>query len=39
VLDEPRHPYTRALLMAVPRRGWKPVRSRFLETQTLEEKP
>ena len=39
VLDEPRHPYTRALLMAVPRRGWKPVRSRFLETQTLEEEP
>ena len=39
VLDEPQHPYTRALLMAVPRRGWKPVRSRFLEAQSQEEEP
>jgi ABC-type oligopeptide transport system ATPase subunit len=36
VLDEPEHPYTRALLSAVPRRGWKPVRSRFLEEQSPE---
>jgi ABC-type glutathione transport system ATPase component len=34
VLDEPEHPYTRALLSAVPRRGWKPVRSRLLEEQS-----
>ena len=39
VLDEPQHPYTRALLMAVPRRGWKPVRSHFLDAQTQEEEP
>jgi ABC-type oligopeptide transport system ATPase subunit len=36
VLDEPADPYTRALLSAVPRRGWKPVRSRFLEEQSTE---
>jgi oligopeptide transport system ATP-binding protein len=36
VLDEPEHPYTRALLSAVPRRGWKPVRSRLLEEQSPE---
>ena len=36
VLDEPEHPYTRALLSAVPRRGWKPVRSRQLEEQSPE---
>jgi oligopeptide transport system ATP-binding protein len=28
VLDTPQDPYTQTLLMAVPRRGWKPVRSR-----------
>jgi ABC-type oligopeptide transport system ATPase subunit len=33
------HPYTRALLMAVPRRGWKPVHSRFIEEQPQEEDP
>ncbi len=32
VLDDPQHPYTRALLRAVPRRGWKPVRTRFADT-------
>jgi peptide/nickel transport system ATP-binding protein len=36
VLDEPEHPYTQALLSAVPRRGWRPVRSRFLEEQSPE---
>ena len=36
VLDDPEHPYTRALLSAVPRRGWRPVRSRFLEEQSPE---
>jgi ABC-type oligopeptide transport system ATPase subunit len=36
VLDEPEHPYTQALLSAVPRRGWKPVRSRLLEEQSPE---
>jgi len=28
VLDDPQHPYTKALLSAVPRRGWKPTRRR-----------
>ena len=27
VLDDPQHPYTQTLLKAVPRQGWKPVRS------------
>ena len=26
VLDDPQHPYTKTLLNAVPRRGWKPTR-------------
>ena len=29
VLDAPEHDYTKALLSAVPRRGWKPVRTRL----------
>jgi len=28
VLDHPQHPYTKALLSAVPRRGWRPTRRR-----------
>jgi ABC-type oligopeptide transport system ATPase subunit len=28
VLDHPENPYTKALLSAIPRQGWKPVRSR-----------
>jgi ABC-type glutathione transport system ATPase component len=28
VLDDPQHPYTKTLLGAVPRRGWKPRRTR-----------
>lgn len=28
VLDTPKDPYTQTLLLAVPRRGWKPTRSR-----------
>jgi oligopeptide transport system ATP-binding protein len=39
VLDDPQHPYTKALLMAVPRRGWKPVRTRFLDSMTADLEP
>jgi oligopeptide transport system ATP-binding protein len=36
VLDDPQHPYTKALLLAVPRRGWKPVRTRFLDSMSAD---
>jgi len=39
VLDDPQHPYTKALLMAVPRRGWKPVRTRFLDAMSADLEP
>jgi ABC-type oligopeptide transport system ATPase subunit len=34
VLDDPQHPYTQALLRAVPHRGWKPVRTRFVDARS-----
>ena len=33
VLDHPEHPYTKALLSAVPHQGWKPVRSHAADDQ------
>ncbi len=33
VLDDPQDPYTKALLAAVPRPGWKPVRTRFVNEE------
>jgi oligopeptide transport system ATP-binding protein len=33
VLDRPEHPYTAALLSAVPHQGWKPVRSQVADDQ------
>ena len=37
VLDQPEDPYTRALLSAAPRPGWKPVRSRSKSRQARHE--
>jgi len=39
VLDDPQHPYTKALLLAVPRRGWKPVRTRLLDSMSADLAP
>jgi len=39
VLDDPRHAYTKALLLAVPRRGWKPVRTRLLDSMSADPAP
>ena len=39
VLDDPQHPYTRALLLAVPRRGWKPVRTGLLDLPSADVAP
>jgi len=39
VLDEPEHEYTKALLSAVPRRGWRPVRTRLLDAMSADLAP
>jgi len=39
VLDRPEHPYTKALLSAVPRPGWKPRRSLTAEASGAAEAP
>lgn len=39
VLDAPEHDYTKALLSAVPRRGWKPVRTRLLDVMSADLAP
>jgi oligopeptide/dipeptide ABC transporter ATP-binding protein len=39
VLDRPEHPYTQALLSAVPRRGWRPVRTRLLDSVSADLSP
>jgi ABC-type oligopeptide transport system ATPase subunit len=37
VLDQPQHVYTKTLLSAVPRQGWKPVRSRVADDECASE--
>ena len=39
VLDDPQAPYTKALLLAVPRRGWKPVRTGLLDSLSADLAP
>jgi peptide/nickel transport system ATP-binding protein len=39
VLDHPEHPYTQALLSAVPRRGWRPVRTHLLDSVSADLAP
>jgi oligopeptide transport system ATP-binding protein len=39
VLDDPQHAYTKALLRAVPRRGWKPVRTGLLDSLSTDAPP
>jgi ABC-type glutathione transport system ATPase component len=39
VLDAPEHAYTKALLSAVPRRGWRPVRSLLLDSMSADLSP
>jgi ABC-type oligopeptide transport system ATPase subunit len=39
VLDDPQHTYTKALLLAVPRRGWKPVRTGLLDSLSADLAP
>jgi ABC-type glutathione transport system ATPase component len=39
VLDDPQHTYTKALLLAVPRPGWKPVRTGLLDSPSADLAP
>jgi oligopeptide transport system ATP-binding protein len=39
VLDRPEHPYTKALLSAVPRRGWRPARTGLLDAMSSDLTP